>query len=370
MNSPRSGLLTALVLALISSAAHAQEKPILGLIPKAAKPIKMDGKLDDWNGAFVTPVNVGHPDFANRGAEFLYLWDDDNLYVGLRALDQHPAHFGSAIWDGDAVEFYLDTRRGDQLGAQQFGPGSLHMFWTPLTKTEFKPRWAVRDLPAFKDFKLQGAGVAGEKTPWGWTAEFKLPWSNFPNFKAKAGEAIGIDCELCSSDGGSRADRTFVYSSPDNVATPSAFGRVKLVDTIDVSDLKLFGRVLLPMSLTKSANYAWLYGTVCVSPTIDKSVARIEGKILDGQGKVRKTTTGNRKTFDGSGLAMWTGSWELFDLPSGIYTVDVSAFDSAGKLVAARTERILHGEPVLQARPRTANHRVTENTEKLSKSTR
>ena len=156
MNSLRSGFLVAL-LALVSSTAQAEDKPILGLIPRATKPIKMDGKLDDSDGAFVTPVNIGHPDFANRGGEFLYLWDDDNLYLGLRCLDQHPAHFGSAIWDGDAVEFYLDTRRGDKLGAPQFGPGSLHMFWTPFTKTDIKPRWAVRDLPAFKGFKLQGA---------------------------------------------------------------------------------------------------------------------------------------------------------------------------------------------------------------------
>lgn len=64
------------------------------------------------------------------------------------------------------------------------------------------------------------------KTPWGWTAEFKLPWANFPEFKAKAGEIIGIDCELCSSDGGQRVDRTFVYSGPAAVGSPSAFGRV------------------------------------------------------------------------------------------------------------------------------------------------
>jgi hypothetical protein len=345
MNIARSGLLTALVLTVVCSAANAQEKPLVGLIPKAAKPIKIDGKLDDWSGAFVTPVNIGHPDFANRGAQFLYLWDDDNLYVGLRCLDQHPAHFGSAIWDGDAVEFYLDTRRGDQLGAAQFGPGSLHMFWTPFTKTDIKPRWAVRDLPAFNGLKLHGVELAGEKTPWGWTAEFKLPWANFPEFKAKAGEIIGIDCELCSSDGGPRADRTFVYSSPANVSTPSAFGRVKLVDSIEPSDLKSFGRVLLPMSLTKSGNYDWLYATVCISPTIESAVAKIEGKLLDKKGTVHKTAVGSRKALAGSGFDLWTGSWELFDLPPGVYTVEVRAFDKDGKLVTARTEKILHGNP-------------------------
>ena len=254
----------------------------------------------------------------NRGGQFLFLWDEQNLYVGLRCLDQKPAHVGpdNQIWNGDAVEFYLDTRRGDKLGAAQFGPGSLHAFWTPFTKTEIKPRIQVRPLPAFKDFKLQGAEVAGEKTPWGWTAEFKLPWANFPEFKAKAGEIIGIDCELCSSDGGQRVDRTFVYSGPAAVGSPSAFGRVKLVDKIEADDLKSMGRALLPMALTKSGNYGWMYGTVCLSPSIEKTVAKIEGSIIGGDGKVRKKTLGSRKTLDG-GFVMWTGSWELFDLPAG-----------------------------------------------------
>src|SRR4249920_3106261 len=129
--------------------AQAQEKSVVGLIPKAQKSIPMDGKLTDWDGAFVTPVHVGHPDFANRGGQFLYLWDEKNLYIGLRCLDQKPAHIGTdnQIWNGDAVEFYLDTRRGDKLSATAFGPGTLHMFYTPFTKTDVKPRMQVRDMP-------------------------------------------------------------------------------------------------------------------------------------------------------------------------------------------------------------------------------
>src|SRR5438105_7014292 len=155
----KAPVLFLLLAAVLAGSAHAQEKAIVGLIPKAQKPITLDGKLDDWQGAFVTPVHVGHPAFANRGGQFLFLWDDQNLYIGLRCLDQKPAHVADddRIFDGDAVEFYLDTRRGNQLGATQFGPGSLHMFWTPFTGTEVKPRLQVRDLPVFRDFKLKGA---------------------------------------------------------------------------------------------------------------------------------------------------------------------------------------------------------------------
>ena len=67
---------------------------MVGLIPKAQNPISMDGKLTGWDGAFVTPIHVGHPDFANRGGQFLYLWDEKNFFIGLRCLDQKPAHIG------------------------------------------------------------------------------------------------------------------------------------------------------------------------------------------------------------------------------------------------------------------------------------
>jgi hypothetical protein len=345
MNLRGSSLLL-IVFGTIVSPVSAQEKPVVGLIPKAEKRIAMDGNLDDWEGAFVTPIHVGHPDFPNRGGQFLFLWDEQNLYVGLRCLDHKPAHIGpdNQIWNGDAVEFYLDTRQGDKLGAKEFGPGSLHCFYTPFTKTEIKPRIQVRDLPAFKDFKLQGAEVAAKKTPWGWTAEFKLPWANFPEFKAKGGELIGIDCELCSSDGGPRVDRTFVYSGPAAVGSPSAFGRVKLVDKIKPDDLKSMGRALLPLALTKSGNYGWMYGTVCVSPSIEKTVAKIEGNIIGGDGKVWKKTLGSRKPLDGD-FVLWTGSWELFDLPAGTYTLELKALDKDGKVVTSRRDTVLHENP-------------------------
>ncbi len=340
------GCVLTLALVLAASRAEAQERPTVGLIPRAQKPIHLDGKLDEWQGAFVTPVHVGHPDFANRGAEFLFLWDEQNLYVGLRCLDRKPFQGapGTEIWNGDAVEFYLDTRRGKELGAAAFGPGTLHMFWTPFTGSAIKPRLQVRDLPAFKSFKLQGAAVAAVRTPWGWTAEFKLPWANFPGFTARAGEFLGIDCELCSSDGGPRVDRTFVYSSPLSVSTPTAFGRVKLVDRIEPDQLKPHSRALLPLALTRSANYPWLYATAGVSPTIAAAEVKFAGRVLDAAGKERKTTAGQLHRHP-SGLTLWKGQWELFDLPPGNYTLELRALDRQGRMVAARTMALVRGKP-------------------------
>src|SRR4051794_17650375 len=115
MTDPRK-VLAPLVLLASCGAASAADKPVVGLISKARQTITLDGKLDEWAGAFVTPVHIGHPDFDNRGGQFLYLWDAKHLYIGLRCLDRKTVNMGQGdhVYAGDAVEFYLDTRRGDQ----------------------------------------------------------------------------------------------------------------------------------------------------------------------------------------------------------------------------------------------------------------
>ena len=79
-----------------------------------------------------------------------------------------------------------------------------------------------------------------------------------------------------------------------------------------------------------------------MSPSILTSVATLEGKLLDSAGKVRKTSTGNWKNVDG-GTVLWTGSWEMFDLPPGVYTLELTATDKAGAVITSRTEKVIHG---------------------------
>ena len=56
-----------------------------------------------------------------------------------------------------------------------------------------------------------------------------------------------------------------------------------------------------------------------------KAVTKLEGRVLDGTGKARKTTPGTRAAWDGSGIEQWRGAWELFDLPPGTYTLELTA---------------------------------------------
>ena len=332
-----------LLILLMTGAARANEKPIVGLIPRAQHPIVMDGKLDSWQGAWVTPLNATHPDFANRATHVYYLWDEQALYIGVRALDANPTHIAdqNALYDGDAVEFYLDTRGGDSLGGAEFGSGTLHMFFTAITGHDLKPRWQVRDLPAFKGLQLKGVEMAAARTPDGYTLEFKLPWSNLPQFTPKVGVPLGIDIEMGSADGQHRVHRTFAYSSPASVGTPATFGRVLLADKIAPLAVKPYSRALFPFDAQTPGNYGRVMGVACLSPTIAEAVVKVEGKLLDAEGKTRKIAE-NAGLATASGYwRMWRGEWETYDLPSGAYILVLTALDAQNHVLVERTRKIL-----------------------------
>src|SRR6185295_19756067 len=111
-----------------SPSSHADElKPgVRGLATRAPADVKIDGDLSDFRGAFCTPVNYFHfqkpeankPDpLKERPAQFFYMWDDQAFYAALRTLDtkQFNGSDNEHLWGGDAVEWYFDTRRGDDF---------------------------------------------------------------------------------------------------------------------------------------------------------------------------------------------------------------------------------------------------------------
>lgn len=286
-------LLFALLAGVVGPAAGADERPVRGIIPRAKGPIVMDGRLNEWRGAFMTPINSGHADWKNRAAVWSYLWDDEALYIGLRTLDEHPFAQQGGFVGNDAVEFYLDTRDGSDLGKPDFGPGTLHMFYTALTGTEIRPQIAIRGgFPAFANIRKEEMKVAATRTPDGLEMEFKLPWKLFPAFHPAAGREIGMDCELSYSDGGGRMDRCWVYSGVQAVSTPSVFGRVRLVDAWDPSETGPYADVLLPAFVMRgnAPLFEPALLTVGISPALQDRVRRAQVTINGKEGPYTQIT--------------------------------------------------------------------------------
>ena len=79
------------------------------------------------------PGQLRPRDLENRAAQFFYMWDDEAFYIGLRCLDRKQANPAplAATYNGDAVEFYLDTRPGDALRGKDWTAGAIHFFFSP-----------------------------------------------------------------------------------------------------------------------------------------------------------------------------------------------------------------------------------------------
>src|SRR5260370_39514167 len=90
---------------------------VRGVANRAPKDMKIDGDLSEFKEAFATPVEYFHPDLRNRAAQFCYMWDEDAFYAGLRTLDQKQADLADDdhLCEGDAVEWYFDTRRSSEF---------------------------------------------------------------------------------------------------------------------------------------------------------------------------------------------------------------------------------------------------------------
>jgi hypothetical protein len=196
-------LIPTLIVALttILESAAAPPSSYRACIPRAATAPTIDGRLDDvaYESALCTPLEYFHRDAANRAAQFYYLWDDDAFYVGLRTLDQAAYSPEAPLWEGDAVEWYFDVRRGDDFRSRAWPKGAnaeaVHCFFTPMTLEKVAPRFTLR--PGFEEaIARAGVEVGAQRTERGLEVEFKLPWANFPAFKPRAGEVIGLDAEL------------------------------------------------------------------------------------------------------------------------------------------------------------------------------
>jgi len=188
-------LFAALHLGLGATAAAAQDPPpqsslqVLRISPEAAEAFRLDGLLTEavWaEAAAITSLIQQEPtegEAATEGTEIRVLYDDEYLYIGIRALDSEPDRIvkrilqrdkimkkdpfeGRPIFAGDdAVAILLDPFDDNRNG---------YVFATNPNGAEFDALLADEG----KEFNLDWRGVwevAGTPTEEGWSAEFRIP---------------------------------------------------------------------------------------------------------------------------------------------------------------------------------------------------
>jgi hypothetical protein len=324
---------------------------VRGLITKApASGIKIDGKLDEWGAMFCTPVHYNHAQTAERAAHFYYAWDDAGLCIGLRALDRHRANVAplEIIADGDAVELYLDTRQGPALRGKDWSTGAIHLFFTPFEGTRLAPRWVIRRGIATSNTKLQGVEIAatllvGEV---GYEIEFKVPWSNFPEFRPKPGALMAIDAELCSGEGARRTDRTFAYGSPLSVQQPASQGLVELVDKFEPEYCNQVGPAAFPLWVETPWNQperAAVRATLGIPPSFVEAVGDVEVRLHNTDGAIVRTLKARVEPFGppGLGFVRAVATWPIDEFAPNTYFATARVTAKSGKVLTTVAPRMV-----------------------------
>ena len=319
---------------------------VRGLATRAPRTMKIDGDLAEFQNAFATPVGYFEADLENRAGQFLYMWDDTAFYAALRTLDTKQADPApdDRLWEGDAVEWYFDTRRGPDFRAMHWGPGAVHMYWTGYKGSDIKPRWCLRP-DMLKAIAGTGVEVAARQTADGAEVEFKIPWANFPDFKPQAGAVIALDAELCYSDGGGRVNRTFAYGSPLSVQQPASQAKVQLVEKLDPTHWKQCGAVMMPVRCDTAWTQktpALVTGLMALPPNQAEAVGKVVFRILDTGGRTLGDFEGKAETFGGHGTFQRARAQWPTDLavPGEHFLLGI-AYDTQGQELARVAPRMV-----------------------------
>lgn len=352
---PTRLLATAFLLSssLVASAEELQPG-VRGVATRAPENMKIDGNLEEFADAFCTPVEYFHADQKNRPAQFFYMWDDEAFYAGLRTLEEEDKQANPSpddkLWGGDGVEWYFDTRRGEKFRDRNWGPGAVHCYWTAFTNKELGPRFCVR--PDMLDaIPKIGIEVAARRTEHGVETEFKLPWANFPEFKAALGEVIALDAELCYSDGGIRVFRTFAFGSPLSVTQPASQGKIQLVERLEPDHWKSCGPVMMPLRVDvpwnqhargdRAATSAHAFAQIAVPPNQTDEFGVVYFEVRDLEGKLLGKYLASEETMQEEGnFARLTANWPTDVAVPGAHHVTAVVYNREGKVLTRVAPRL------------------------------
>ncbi len=298
----------------------ALKRGVRGVATRAPVGMKIDGDLSEFSEAFATPIGYFQDRWKDRAAQFYYMWDETAFYAGLRTLDTSPANLApdNRLWEGDGVEWYFDTRRGGDFRSQRWESGAVHCYWVGLKGEEISPRFCLR--PGYLDAIPQtGIQVGAKRTSVGMDIEFRLPWANFPGFRAVKDAVIALDAELCYSDGGARIDRDFVFGSPLSVQQPANLAQIQLVDDLQPTYWEQCGAVMMPIR----CDTAWSQETkpmvtamVALPPNQLEEIGRVIFRVSDLAGATLIETVGeieSMETFGSFKRAVATWPVDLAD---------------------------------------------------------
>lgn len=328
---------------------------------------KLDADLSEWSAD--RALVVRSPDRLVNGecsgdtdlsARFWVASDRDGLVLAADVQDDWVGNYRryNEPWNGDAIELFLDLRKGDQLGQAEYSDGVYQFFLIP---PDDKTPYATWRLWQPKSAFAPVLDLVETRSDKGYRFEVKIPWRSFGPNAPLPGQAIGIDLCIDDADGTEPAKRQAQFAWAGTVR-----------NHVDASG---FARGLLQSDPVPVAISAGTGGNLAPNPSFETDLDEdVTIGIVDGWHGVTADwgdTTGSwdwdRKTgHDGSASVLLRDvtthrAWESSDIPvlsdmtytasawiktkdlgAGIARIYIACFDPAGKWVGS----VAHSETV------------------------
>ena len=251
--------------------------PRILLANSVSTAITVDGVLNEstWilNKTIAKVVPAGGT--TNNTSTFGVLWDNTNLYIGVKVLDATITTNNNATpyapYNNDAIELNFDMNNNG--GVYDAADRSWIKVASPTITNIFErigaPVGAMTNTSAVK---TATAIITG-----GYTMEFAIPWTTLgvtPNTTTLYGFDIGVD----DADGGAvRASQT-VWIGDENDWT----------NLTNVGDLQLLSPVVVPVTVTQTIQLAagWNLISFNVVPA-DSSIAKVFAGVMTSVNEIK-----------------------------------------------------------------------------------
>ncbi|MFM7022388.1 MAG: putative Ig domain-containing protein, partial [Flavobacteriales bacterium] len=184
----------------------------------APSAITVNGALAEtgWNlNKQISKTVLGTP---NNTATFGVLWDNTNLYIGVKVLDANLFSDSPEWWEDDAVEIYIDANFNklasyDGLDNQIIKGYNKSGVFAKLSITGLQHAWTA---------------ISG-----GYSMEFAIPWSQLGITAPAGGTNIGFDIAYNDDDNGATREGQAVWNGTgSNYASTADFGRLTLIEGV------------------------------------------------------------------------------------------------------------------------------------------
>ena len=236
---------------------------------KTVLAITVDGDLNEtvWNlDKTITKAVIGT---QNNTETFGVLWDNTNLYIGIKVIDATITTNNNNLFDNDAVEIYFD------LNNNGGGYDASDRAW--MKKVSSNDIWERVGIPAGAINANSTVKSATKIIPGGYSIELAIPWTNLggtPNPSVLKGFDVVVD----DADAGTtRTNQSVWIGTMDNWQSLANIGDLQL-------SMQEVGSLLVTqtISLTKG----WNLISFNVVPT-DSSISSVFNTVLSSMTEIK-----------------------------------------------------------------------------------